>query len=123
MTPGVYDFNWYDVTNGATVVQTNVNLSAGDQVWSTPPGIGNELAVFIERRIVNTAPVIANDSASTAFETAVTISVLANDTDAEGDALTVIALTQPTNGSVALNLDETVIYTPSTGFSGTDTFT
>jgi len=124
MTPGAYDFNWYDVTNGNIVVQTNVNLPAGDQTWSTPFGIGNELAVFIERTIVNTtAPVIANDSASTAIETAVTISVLANDIDVEGDALTVTNLTQPANGSVALNPDNTVTYTPDTGFSGTDTFT
>ena len=66
---------------------------------------------------------IANDSASTVFETTVSISVLANDTDAEGDALTVTSLTQPANGSTALNPDNTVTYTPSTGFSGTDTFT
>ena len=66
---------------------------------------------------------IANDSASTVFETTVSISVLTNDTDAEGDALTVTNLTQPANGSVALNPDNTVTYTPDIGFSGTDTFT
>jgi len=49
MTAGTYDFKWYDVTNGTTIIQSSVNVAAGDQTWSRPSGIGNELAVYIKR--------------------------------------------------------------------------
>ena len=55
--------------------------------------------------------------------TSVTIVVLANDTDADGDPLTVTSLTQPANGTVILNADNTVTYTPNAKFSGGDSFT
>ena len=71
----------------------------------------------------NTAPVAVDDSASTGEASAVTIGVLTNDTDADGDALKVTNLTQPTNGGVTLNSDNTVTYTPDAGFSGDDSFT
>lgn len=68
-------------------------------------------------------PVAANDSASTTEGQAVRIAVLANDTDADGDALVVSALGEAANGSVALNADGSLTYTPNTGFSGSDSFT
>ena len=43
---------------------------------------------------------------------AINIDVLSNDDDADGDALTVDSVTQPSNGSVVINPDETVAYTP-----------
>jgi hypothetical protein len=49
--------------------------------------------------------------------------VLANDTDADGDALTAGGVTQPANGAVVLAADGSFTYTPKAGFSGTDTFT
>ncbi|MCK4235247.1 T9SS type A sorting domain-containing protein [candidate division WOR-3 bacterium] len=47
MTAGYYDFMWYNVTNGTTVFQSNIPVPSGDQTWSTPAEIGNELAVYI----------------------------------------------------------------------------
>lgn len=47
----------------------------------------------------------------------------ANDVDLDGDALTVTAVSQGSNGIVALNPDGTVIYTPNPNFNGTDSFT
>jgi hypothetical protein len=52
----------------------------------------------------------------------VTIPVLANDSDPNGDPLTVTAVTQGTFGGVVINAGTTVTYTPSAGFAGTDTF-
>jgi hypothetical protein len=52
----------------------------------------------------------------------VNISVLNNDTDVDGDVLSVSAVTQGSNGSVVINADNTVTYTPSAGFSGVDQF-
>ncbi len=71
---------------------------------------------------VNDPPVAVPDSATTAEDTPVTVPVLANDSDAEGDPLTVTAATAP-NGSVAINPDGTITYTPNTNFNGTDTIT
>ena len=52
----------------------------------------------------------------------VRIAVLANDSDPDGDPLTVTATTRPAHGSVVINADRTVTYTPSARFIGTDTF-
>ena len=49
---------------------------------------------------VNDAPNAVNDTTSTPEDTAKTIDVLANDTDVDGDTLTVASVTQPVNGSV-----------------------
>ena len=50
------------------------------------------------------------------------INVKANDTDVEGNALTTVLVTNPANGTVALNAGN-YIYTPKANFTGTDTFT
>ncbi len=48
--------------------------------------------------------------------------MLANDSDPDGDTLTVTDATTPADGTVVVNEDGTVFYTPAAGFSGTDTF-
>ena len=68
------------------------------------------------------APVAMPDTALTLEDTSVTIPVLANDTDVNGDPLTMTGFTQGANGSVALNPDGTLNYTPSPNFSGVDSF-
>jgi hypothetical protein len=78
--------------------------------------------------VQNQPPVAQNDSATTRVGTPVNIAVLANDTDPEGNLpLVVVNLTQPANGSAALQANNTVTYTPNVGFPGlttqTDTFT
>lgn len=72
---------------------------------------------------VNTPPAAVADSASTFPDTLVTIDVLANDFDADGDPLTVDAVTQGSDGTVTINPDDTVDYDPDPGFTGTDQFT
>jgi len=47
VTAGNYRFRWLDIPSGTTVQQTNVTVSAGDQSWTRPPGIGDEAAVYI----------------------------------------------------------------------------
>jgi hypothetical protein len=53
----------------------------------------------------------------------VTIRVLANDSDADGDSLEIVSVSQGADGEVVLNATGTVTYTPSEGFDGTDSFT
>src|SRR5688572_15269603 len=70
---------------------------------------------------VNDAPVAQDDAETTDEDTPVDIDVLANDTDADGDSRPVYSATDPANGSVVVNLDDTVTYTPDPDFNGTDT--
>jgi hypothetical protein len=52
----------------------------------------------------------------------VIISVRANDTDADGDSLSITGITQGTSGSVSTD-GNTVTYNPGASFSSSDTFT
>lgn len=67
-------------------------------------------------------PVAVDDAATTNAGTAIVIGVLANDSDADNDILTVTAVTQPPNGTALLNASGTVTYTPKEGFFGVDAF-
>ena len=70
----------------------------------------------------NDGPTAVDDTASTAANTAVTIAVLDNDTDLEGDTLAIDSVSPSSNGTTAIS-GTSIIYTPGTDFSGTDTFT
>ena len=72
----------------------------------------------------NQPPVANPDSATTAQNTAVTLeasTLLANDTDADGDSLSLTGVSNPVNGSVTFS-DGNVIFTPSTNFTGNASF-
>ena len=71
----------------------------------------------------NTAPVAVDDVAFTDEDTTVMGDVLANDTDADGDALTATVVSGPSNGSLTLNADGAYEYAPDADFTGTDGFT
>jgi hypothetical protein len=68
----------------------------------------------------NTAPVAVNDTASTDDRSPILIAVLSNDTDAEGDVLTVTAASA-LEGTVSIEADQRLRYTPKAGFDGVDT--
>ena len=84
---------------------------------------GDTATVTVTVEAVDDSPVAVDDTATTDEDVAVDIDVLANDTDLEGDPITVESFTQPANGTVTENLDGTLAYTPDPGFSGTDSFT
>jgi subtilisin-like proprotein convertase family protein len=74
---------------------------------------------------VNDAPVARNDSFTTNQNIPLTftpLQLLNNDTDIDGDALSVTAWTVPTRGTLVRNTDGSFTYTPNTGFHGTDSF-
>ncbi|MBX9254113.1 tandem-95 repeat protein [Desmonostoc muscorum CCALA 125] len=72
----------------------------------------------------NEAPVANPDTSQTGYFQRVTISVLDNDTDSDGDAIKISNFTQATNGTVSRADDQkSLIYQPNRGFSGEDTFT
>ena len=64
-------------------------------------------------RTPNQPPVAMDDTATTKEVAPVNIDVLANDSDPDaGDTLTVVSTTVPANGSVAIEADSTITYTP-----------
>ncbi len=71
----------------------------------------------------NTPPVATDDTLTTAEDVAGIVNVLANDTDADSDALTVVSNTTPLRGTVVNNGDGTFTYTPGANLNGADSFT
>jgi extracellular elastinolytic metalloproteinase len=71
----------------------------------------------------NNPPDAVDDTAATTSGTPVTVNVLANDTDAEGDTLSVTSVSDPPNGTAVRNADNTVTYTSDGNFAGNDSFT
>ncbi len=67
------------------------------------------------------APVANPDNATTAQGTPVTIPVLANDTDADGTLPTILGTPTSANGTVTVNPNGTIVFTPTPGFVGTAT--
>jgi hypothetical protein len=65
----------------------------------------------------NSAPVALDDNANTNDRSNVIIDVLANDSDADGDNLTVVSATVD-NGEVMINTDNSLTYKPDNGFDG-----
>lgn len=70
----------------------------------------------------NRPPVASNDSAQTPPATPVGIPVLANDSDPDGDTLSIASVGTPAHGTAVRNADGTITYTPATGFTGSDSF-
>ncbi|MDP3970657.1 MAG: Ig-like domain-containing protein, partial [bacterium] len=101
------------------IISNVVTISAAAEGGSGSTAISDNLA------IANTAPDAKNDATSTNEDTAVTINVLDNDTDVDGNLnpATLAIATEPENGTVTVNNETGKInYTPDEGFVGTDTF-
>ena len=67
--------------------------------------------------IENQLPLAVVDQVTTLEDTAVTIDVLANDSDADGETLSVVDATS-LNGSAVINADNTITFTPEADFNG-----
>ncbi|SNR39476.1 Ig-like domain-containing protein [Hymenobacter mucosus] len=71
----------------------------------------------------NRPPVVANDSRDVPLNTTVSGNVVLNDYDQEQNIFTVALGTAPAHGTVILNSNGTYSYTPTTGYTGPDSFT
>jgi CshA-type fibril repeat protein/VCBS repeat-containing protein len=117
--------------DGLTVVLTvvaSVNAGQTNHIKMAIADAGDDFVdsnVFIKAQsFADTHPPVAvDDAATTSQNTPVTINVLGNDTDADGDTLSVGSVTQATHGAAVANANGTITYTPDTNFLGTDTFT
>ena len=102
-TQGIY-VSSLTVSDGLASATSSKNISVGVE----PP--------------VNAAPVAVPDSLTTAVDTAGTVNVLLNDTDADGDVLTVTGSTSAAHGLVSCLFDGACTYTPTGGYEGPDSF-
>ncbi len=76
---------------------------------------------------VNEAPIAVDDdiflSEGGDELTILQSSLLENDSDPDGDTLTVVSVTDGANGTVGFDADGNIVYTPNAGFQGEDSFT
>ena len=68
-------------------------------------------------------PDAGDDSLTVDEDGAATLNVLANDTDPDGDALSISGFSNPSHGSVVHNGDGSFTYTPDADYHGLDSFT
>ena len=78
--------------------------------------------VMITVKKVQDPPEANDDTITTNRNVPAKRDVLANDSDPDGDSLTITAVTQGSNGSVTTD-GQTVTYTPNEDFTGNDSFT
>lgn len=108
--------------NGAFTFQADAGYSGSYPLvigYATQTGASSTLSISVNR-----APVAHSDTAATSAATPVTIAVRSNDTDADGDSLTVTGVSQGAQGSVVIDaITGNPVYAPNSGFSGNDSFT
>jgi large repetitive protein len=100
---------------------TRVEDATGKAVVYTYDPAGNRSSVAYGG--ANGAPVAAPDNVSTNAHNALTFDPRNNDSDPDGDPLTIVSNTPAAHGAVAINSGQTLTYTPNAGFSGSDSFT
>lgn len=108
--------------DGSFTFQVDANYSGSYPLvigYSVQTGASSTLNISVNR-----VPVAGNDTATTDAGSSVTIAVRGNDSDADGDSLTVTGVSQGANGSVVVDaLTGNPVYTPHAGFLGVDHFT
>ena len=88
-----------------------------------PHGAAAEARVVVTVTNVNERPEAEDDAAETPEDEAVTVDVLANDTDPDGDSLRVESVSAPEHGTTRIAAGGGVLYTPEANYHGADRFT
>jgi hypothetical protein len=112
-------------SSGETTDQRGLTRPCDDAtIANATGGDGADVGAFEVQVACSNSPPDAVDDAATVTEDsgANAINVLTNDTDANGDTLTITAVTQGAHGSVTFSASS-VSYTPNPNFQGSDSFT
>ena len=100
--------------NGSGYASFSFSVQDSAGAFDTVP---NQITIDVSP--VNDPPVAVDDLASTPINTSTTIAVLGNDSDADGNVLTVTAASvDPARGTVTINPDGTLAFTPAGNVSG-----
>ena len=140
----------YSISGGADAARFTINAGTGVLTFNLAPdfeapadaglnnvydvtvqvsdGLGGSdtQAISVTVTNANENPVAANDAYAVAEDNVLNVAaagVLANDTDVDGDALTIVSYTAAANGAVTVNADGSLTYTPNANFAGIDSFT
>ncbi|KOF38096.1 tandem-95 repeat protein, partial [Vibrio parahaemolyticus] len=84
----------------------------------TSGGVSESTTVEVNVTPVNDAPVAKDDIATTQEDTAVTIDVLPNDTDVDGDKLSIQSASVPSDQGTVEIVDGKLVFTPAKNFHG-----
>ncbi|HGS5217983.1 TPA: tandem-95 repeat protein [Vibrio parahaemolyticus] len=109
------------VNSDGTVTYTPDDNYVGEDAFTyivTSGGVSESTTVEVNVTPVNDAPLAKNDISTTQEDTAVTIDVLSNDTDVDGDKLSIQSATVPeAQGKVEI-VDGKLVFTPAENFNG-----
>ncbi len=112
---------------GFTYLATNHFVGPDGFTYAANDGITSSAPATVTISVTtNFPPVANNDSYNTVTNTPLVVlapGVLANDTDANGDSLTAVLVSGPTQGTLSLTNNGGFIYTPSNNYAGPDSFT
>ncbi|TOH14649.1 RTX toxin, partial [Vibrio parahaemolyticus] len=109
------------VNNDGTVTYTPDDNYVGKDTFTyvvTSGGVSESTTVEVNVTPVNDAPVAKDDIATTQEDTAVTIDVLPNDTDADGDKLSIELASVPKEQGTVEVVDGKLVFTPAENFNG-----
>ncbi|MCK6377077.1 MAG: retention module-containing protein, partial [Zoogloea sp.] len=113
--------------DGSLSYKPNPDFNGTDTVtYTISDGKGGTASTTVTINVapVNDPPVATPDTATTREDTPVTLAVLGNDTDVDGDTLTVTGATvDPAKGAVVVNPDGTLTFTPASNVNGPVTIT
>ncbi|UFN68270.1 tandem-95 repeat protein [Vibrio alginolyticus] len=107
-------------SDGSVTYTPNDNYHGTDSFTYivTSGGVSESTTVNVDVTPVNDAPVAKDDTAVTDEDTPVTIDVLPNDTDVDGDTLSIQSASVPeTQGTVEI-IDGKLVFTPAENFHG-----
>ncbi len=114
----------FNDTNGDLVADSPYDVTLSQQ-WNATVAPGASVVLESSTRFdaENRAPNAVADTASTGRGAPVEVDVRANDSDPDGDALSVESVTQPQHGTAAIQPSGKIRYTPASGYEGGDSFT
>ncbi|HIF5656282.1 TPA: tandem-95 repeat protein [Vibrio parahaemolyticus] len=109
------------VNNDGTVIYTPDDNYVGKDTFTyvvTSGGVSESTTVEVNVTPVNDAPVAKDDIATTQEDTAVTIDVLPNDSDVDGDKLSIQSASVPSDQGTVEIVDGKLVFTPAENFNG-----
>lgn len=124
VTPGSSGTTAIVVGNGI-MYTPNLNFNGADSFsYTISDGKGGSASATVSVTInpINDSPIAANDSTVTNEDVTSVIAVLSNDSDVEGNSLTISSVGASLQGTASINSDNTVSYTPNANFNGQASF-
>jgi subtilase family serine protease len=113
-----------DIIESTAVRKITTEACGGDLSTAVPNNTYGWGRIDALAAVLAALPTVAtNDFVITAEATPVVINVLANDSDPNGDQLTITSVGPASHGTVTNNGNGTLTYTPAVGFLGVDAFT